>query len=146
MFFCREAPLRVPPAPVSWGRIRPLRRPPVRGWGVARSRGGVEEGRGPAGGDAKPQVNIFWSSRVLGPWRTPSQMAPLEGEGPLTHHCDLDAGYGGAWAPNFGWVAPEFEPRTSCTRVRNRSHYTTGAAPRGKYLLSLFLRCTCGNW
>ncbi len=32
--------------------------------------------------------------------------------GPLTHLCDLEAGYGGVWAPNFGGAAPGFEPRT----------------------------------
>ncbi len=43
----------------------------------------------------------FLSSRVLGLRRTPSHMAPFGGEGPLTHLCDLEAGYGGVWAPNF---------------------------------------------
>ena len=38
-------------------------------------------------------------------------------QGPLTHHCDLEAGYGGVWAPNFGGAALGFEPRTSCLRV-----------------------------
>ncbi len=40
-------------------------------------------------------------------------------QGPLTHLCDLEAGYGGVWAPNFGGAAPGFETRTSCWRVRS---------------------------
>ncbi len=36
------------------------------------------------------------------------------GGGPLMHLCDLEAGYGGVWAPNFGGAAPGFEPQTSC--------------------------------
>ncbi len=41
------------------------------------------------------------------------------GRGPLTHLCDLEAGYWCVWAPNFGEAAPGFEPRTSCLRVRS---------------------------
>ncbi len=37
-------------------------------------------------------------------------------QGPLTHLCDLEAGYEGVWAPNFGGAAPGFEPRTSWVR------------------------------
>ncbi len=41
-------------------------------------------------------------SRVLGLQLAPSHMAPLGEEGPLTHHCDLEAGYaGGVWASNL---------------------------------------------
>ncbi len=56
---------------------------------------------------------LFLSSRVLG-FRVHHPF-----QGPLTHLCDLEAGYGGVWAPNFGGAAPEFEPRTSCLRVRS---------------------------
>ncbi len=73
-------------------------------------------------------MEYFFPSQVLGfPVHHPFQ-------GPLTHLCDLEAGYGGVWAPNFGGVAPGFEPRTSCLRVRSRSHYTTGAARIIQYL------------
>ncbi len=59
------------------------------------------------------EVEFFLSSRLLGFWvHHPFQ-------GPLTHLCDLEAGYGGVWAPNFGGAAPGFEPWTSCLRVRN---------------------------
>ena len=49
---------------------------------------------------------------------------PLSGgiPGPLTHLGDLEAGYGGVWAPNFGGAVPGFEPRTSCIRVRSHTH------------------------
>ncbi len=69
-------------------------------------------------------------TRVLGLRCIPSHMAPFEGEGPLTHRCDLEAGYGGVSNPNFGGAAPGFEPRTCCMRVRSCSHYATGAAPK----------------
>ncbi len=50
----------------------------------------------------------------------PSPHGPfLGGRGPLKHLCNLEVGYGGDWAPNFGGVAPGFEPRTSCLRVRS---------------------------
>ncbi len=51
------------------------------------------------------------------------------GGGALMHLCDLEARYGGVWAPNFGGAAPGFEPRTSCMRVRSRSQYAMGAVP-----------------
>ncbi len=53
-------------------------------------------------------------------------------QGPLTHLCNLEAGYGGVWAPNFGGAAPGFEPRTSCLRVKSVTiaHCATGAAPK----------------
>ncbi len=44
---------------------------------------------------------------------------PFRGEGSLTHLCNLEAGYGGVWAPNFGGAAPGIEPGTSCLRVRS---------------------------
>ncbi len=55
----------------------------------------------------------FLSSRVLG-FRVHHPF-----QGPLTHLCDLEAGYGGVSAPNFGGAAPGFEPWTSCLRVRS---------------------------
>ncbi len=50
-------------------------------------------------------------------------------QGPLTHLCDLEAGYGGVWAPNFGGAAPGFEPRTSCLRVRSVTITLQGLPP-----------------
>ncbi len=48
---------------------------------------------------------------------------------------------GGVWASNFGGAAPGFEPPTSCMRVRSRSHYATGAAPKINFISNnLFLR------
>ncbi len=59
-------------------------------------------------------------------------------QGPLTHLCDLEAGYGGVWAPNFGGVAPGFEPRTSCLRVRSVSITLRG--PPLNELLKFYFR------
>ena len=58
-------------------------------------------------------TSVFLSSRVL------SFRVHHPYQGPLTHLCDLEAGYGGVWAPNFGGAAPGFETRTSCWRVRS---------------------------
>ncbi len=63
---------------------------------------------------------FFWSSRVLG-FRIHHPF-----QGPLTHLCDLEAGYGGVWAPNFGGAAQGFEPGTSLSQECN--DYATGAA------------------
>ena len=41
-----------------------------------------------------PNVAFFSSSRVLGILRTPSLHGLFEGGGPLTHHSDLESGYG----------------------------------------------------
>ncbi len=54
--------------------------------------------------------------------------------GPLTHLCDLEVGYAGVWAPNFGGAAPGFEPRTSFFRVRSLS-----ITLRGPLLTNAFL-------
>ncbi len=56
---------------------------------------------------------FFGSSRVFG-FRVHHPF-----QGPLKHLCNLEAGYGGVWAPNFGGAALGFEPQTSCLRVRS---------------------------
>ncbi len=61
-------------------------------------------------------------------------------QGPLTHLCDLEAGYGGVWAPNFGGAAPGFEPRTSCLRVRSVT-ITLRGPPR--HLLPNYVKSAC---
>ena len=82
---------------------------------------------------------IFLSFWVLSFQRTtPSHMVPFKGR-PLTLLCDLEAGYGSVWTPIFGGAAPGFEPRTSCMRVRSRSHHTTGPAPHSFIIALLIL-------
>ncbi len=57
-------------------------------------------------------------------------MAPFRGKEASTHLCNLEVGYGGRCLGSklFKGAAPGFEPRTSCMRVRIRSHYATEAA------------------
>ena len=48
---------------------------------------------------------FFSSSRVLGILRAPSPRGPFRGGGgPLMHHCDLEAGYGGEMGSKLGWL------------------------------------------
>ncbi len=42
--------------------------------------------------------------------------------------CDLEVGYGGVWAANFGGAALGFEPRNSCMRVRSLAIMLQGRA------------------
>ncbi len=58
-------------------------------------------------GENIENFEVFLSSRVLGLRRTPSHMAPFFGGGdPRQNLCNLEAGYGGVWAPNFDVAAP----------------------------------------
>ncbi len=99
------------------------------GLGRRRGAGGGEGGglRG-AGGPRPGKRGKCFFGVFPRAQHTPSHMAPLL----TTHLCDLEAGYGVIWLPNFGGASPGFQPRTSCMRVRSRSHYAIGAAPWGK--------------
>ncbi len=64
-----------------------------------------------------------WWSRVLG-FRVHHPF-----QGPLTYLWDLEAGYGGVWASNFGGAALGFKPRTSCLRDQECNHDAMVPAP-----------------
>ncbi len=96
------------------------------GGGRGREGPGLRGAGGPRPGKREREIVFLVSSRVLAFQRTPSHMAPL-----LTHLCDLEAGYGGAWAPIFGGAAPGFEPRTYCMRVRSQEPLRYGGRPHG---------------
>ncbi len=74
---------------------------------------------------------FFLSSQVLG-FRVNHPF-----QRPLTYLCDLEAGYGGVWAPNFGGATPRFEPRTSCLRVRSVT-ITLRGPPLGPLFMSVY--------
>ncbi len=61
----------------------------------------------------------------------------------MTHLCDLEAGYGGVGLQTLVGPHRDSNPgRSSCMRVRSRSHYATGAAPKlTNYIIISFLFC-----
>ncbi len=62
---------------------------------------------GTASSSASKIAYIYRSSYIA---RHFAYTIPFKFQGPLTHLCDLEGGYGGVWAPNFGGAAPGFDP------------------------------------
>ncbi len=91
---------------------------------------------GTASSSASKIAYIYRSSYIA---RHFAYTIPFKFQGPLTHLCDLEAGYGGVWAPNFGGAAPGFKPRTSCLRVRSVTITLRGPPLRANIIIIIML-------
>ena len=123
-------------------RHRPEGEPPQRPPGHRGGRAGHGAGRISDGGGAGKMGNykkvfIFFPHPGCSAFGVhhPTWALSGWGGGGGGHFCDLEAGHGGVWAPNFGGAAAGSEPQTSCMRVRSRSHCATGSAP----IITVFL-------